>query len=255
MPKVDDQDHAFTRGFVPDLVVERIVENQALSFLPPICLFADANSRPVRHHETHMAAQTRVGGAEVSSDMRVTTKNGEIRLSRPTGPRHEVDNLGGARARGRSRVDSTSSGIEIQHVPAAAVGQALRLCLEVGVCTEFEKFVLDDVEVVKNLSSPGKFRWGIDWLRPQAGKVVWRLLQRIDKVGLFQLQMMREIVVEPAEVARSEALRGGAPPKLCPDHCASGTSAHPPDESLDFGECFRHLTSLLLESSPATARR
>ena len=127
MPKVDDQNDAFTRGFVPDLVVERVVEKQALSFLPPVRLCADANSRPVRHYETHMAAQTSVGGAEVSSDMRVTTKNGEIRLARPTGPRHEIDNLGSVRARGRSRVDSTASGIEIQHVPAAAVGQEVDL--------------------------------------------------------------------------------------------------------------------------------
>jgi hypothetical protein len=70
VPDVDDENDAILAGVVPRLVLEVIVEHQALAFGPLPGLIADAKRAVAgRDRDPEMAPQPQVGGPAMGGDM------------------------------------------------------------------------------------------------------------------------------------------------------------------------------------------
>src|SRR5665811_635790 len=77
MPEIDDQDDSLIAAVVPNLVVERVVEDQALTLVPFVLLVTDPNARAVRHDNPKVAPKPHVGRCVMTTDMAVTGQNRE----------------------------------------------------------------------------------------------------------------------------------------------------------------------------------
>ena len=65
VPEVEEQHYAVGGAVVHDLVLPRVVEDQALALGPLAPLFAHAHPRAARHDDPEVAGEPAVGGAAV----------------------------------------------------------------------------------------------------------------------------------------------------------------------------------------------
>ena len=79
MPHVDDQDDPVLLGAIPGLVLEEVVEHEALPFFPFPALLADANSAvAARNLNTEMAAQPHIRRPPMRGDLGARAQSGEV---------------------------------------------------------------------------------------------------------------------------------------------------------------------------------
>src|SRR5512141_1374709 len=89
VPAIDDQHDARLLAAVPRLMLERVVERDALAFLPGVVLAADADRAVVRNDQRQMRDDARVRHAVMRQDVRAGRENGEADFRRVRADAHE----------------------------------------------------------------------------------------------------------------------------------------------------------------------
>ncbi len=193
--EVDEQDDSRAVGVVPRLVLEDVVEHEALALRPVPDVVADANAARVAgfgHHEREVVAEHTLVGAPVRRDPLVRSEDREHRgghardaLEQPIGLRAAFD----VPARGEAVA------VEEEGLPAVVVGDLVLVggdVLKIG----------QSVRVAKHLLELGADRGGTGF---ELGHP--RELDRVEERVVADHRVAAEVTVEPADEALADAVR------------------------------------------------
>lgn len=171
MPKIEEQDDMCGHPAVPHLMLQRVIEKEALAFAPTANLVTDPNFAIGVRNQAEMATNLIIPGAAVGQDVSAGTQRGKLGDARqriaPLGQRREQ--LRGLRAKLTIFIKAKITMVKIERVPHPIVDllfflvKRLRVFRELGITAQGQKLAANRLKSGFEGVGPRNFASLVKW--------------------------------------------------------------------------------------------